>query len=180
MSEKIFLNYQKLLKKVDEFSLHAVEKYGDHIFCKYGCIDCCQQNLTLLPLEFYFLREGFARLPEQIKRVIRDHAARDASAHNPCLLLNNRGCLLYRHRPIICRTHGLPLLIREEGIERRDCCPKNFAFYPLESLPATDLLHLERLNTILITVNRAFSSHSGINAGIRLPLTKLPGGYQFA
>lgn len=80
---------------------------------------------------------------------------------------------MYDRRPVICRTHGLPLLIRGEGEERRDCCPKNFVGHSLGDLPGSDLLDLERLNTILVAVNMVFASHVGVEAGLRLPLSLL-------
>jgi hypothetical protein len=44
----------------------------------------------------------------------------------------------------------------------------------LELLPQTDFLHLERLNTILIMINRVFASRTGIESGIRFSLNNLP------
>jgi uncharacterized protein len=174
MSEEIFLNYQKLLLKVNEFSSLIIPRYRKHISCDYGCSDCCQQNLNLLPLEYSFLQKGFSLLPEPIKKIVRNRAARGLGDHTACLLLGHGACVLYERRPIICRTHGLPLFIRDADKEKRDCCPKNFTSYSLELLPQTDFLHLERLNTILITINRVFASQMGIEPGIRLALNNLP------
>jgi len=174
MAEKIFHNYQELVKKVDEFSARIIKKYGENINCGYGCSDCCQQNLNLLPLEYFFLQKGFSLLPEPMKKIVHNRAAQGLGDHTPCLLLDHGACVLYERRPIICRTHGLPLFITEGDKERRDCCPKNFSSYCLDLLPQTDFLHLERLNTILITINRGFASLTGIEAGIRLALNNLP------
>ena len=173
MTEEIFFNYQNLLKKVDELSSRIIAKYRQHIICRHGCSDCCQQNLTLLPLECAFLQEGFSRLPEPTKKIIHSRTVQNRGEHEPCLLLNQGGCLLYERRPIICRTHGLPLFMREGNQERLDCCPKNFVYQSLEMLPKTDLLHVERLNAILIAVNQVFVSTLGIKSETRLPLTQL-------
>ena len=174
MAEEIFRNYQKLLNKVDEFSSRIIQKYRKDISCGYGCSDCCQQNLNLLPLEYSFLQEGCALLPEPIKKILRNRAAQGLGDYTPCLLLGHGACVLYERRPIICRSHGLPLFITEGDKERRDCCPKNFTFYRLELLPQTDFLHLERLNTILITINRVFASLTGREPWFRLALNNLP------
>ena len=174
MAEEIFRNYQMLLNKVDEFSSRIIQKYRKNISCGYGCNDCCQQNLNLLPLEYFFLREGFALLPEPMKKILRNRAAQGLGDYTPCLLLDHGACVLYERRPIICRTHGLPLFITEGDKERRDCCPKNFTSYCLELLPQADFLHLERLNTILLTINRVFASLTGREPGIRLALNNLP------
>jgi uncharacterized protein len=174
MAEEIFRNYQKLLHKVDEFSSRIIQRYRKNIRCGYGCSDCCQQNLNLLPLEYFFLKKGFSLLPEPMKKSVRNRAAQGLGEYPPCLLLYQGACLLYERRPIICRTHGLPLFIIEGDITRRDCCPKNFTSYRLAILPQTDFLHLERLNTILTTINRVFASRTGIESGIRLALNNLP------
>ena len=174
MAEEIFLNYQALLNKVDEFSSQIIRKYQNHIRCGYGCSDCCQQNLNLLPLEYFFLREGFDLLHEPIKKNVRSRAAQGLGDFSSCLLLDQGACLLYERRPIVCRTHGLPLFISEGDNARRDCCPKNFTAYCLDLLPQTDFLHLDRLNILLITVNRVFASQMRIEAGVRLALNNLP------
>jgi len=173
MAEEILHNYQRLLNKVDEFNSRIIQRYRKNISCGYGCSDCCQQNLNLLPLEYSFLQKGFALLPEPMKKIVRKRAAQGLGDHTPCLLLYHGACVLYERRPIICRTHGLPLFIMEGDKERRDCCPKNFTSYRLEVVPQTDFLHLERLNTILITINRVFASLTGIEPGIRLALNNL-------
>jgi len=174
MAEEIFCNYQKLLNKVVEFSSRIIQEYREHISCGYGCSDCCQQNLNLLPLEYSFLQKGFSLLPESMKKIVRNRAAQRLGDYTPCVLLDHGACVLYERRPIVCRTHGLPLFITEGDKERRDCCPKNFTSYYLELLPQTDFLHLERLNTILITINRVFASLTGIESGIRFSLNNLP------
>jgi Fe-S-cluster containining protein len=174
MHEESFQNYQRLLNKVDEFSSRIIQRYRKHISCGYGCNDCCQQNLHLLPLEYSFLQKGFSLLPEPIKKIVRNQAAQGLGDYAPCVLLDHGACVLYECRPIICRTHGLPLFAKEGDKERRDCCPKNFTSYRLELLPQTDFLHLERLNTILIAINRVFASLTAIESGIRLALNNLP------
>jgi hypothetical protein len=170
----LFTNYRKLVTRVDEFSSRLLLAYRDQLVCRQGCIACCQQDLHLLPVEYYFLLEGFRQLPAAAQELLKIRVKREApSDGKSCLLLHEDGCLLYSHRPIICRTHGLPLLITTEGQERRDCCPKNFIGHPLEQLPRLDLLHLERLNTLLILVNHLFSSQTRLRPEKRLPVSRL-------
>ena len=167
-SGDIFLEYRKLLEKVDAFSSYLNRKYSNRIFCRGGCSDCCQQNLTLLPVEIQFLRQGFYRLPGQTKESIKK-----IRSDSWCMLLHNGECLLYELRPVICRSHGLPLLITQDEKPWRDCCPKNFKGTALERLPHKDLLHLERLNTILISLNMVFASKKGLDPGKRLPVSSV-------
>ena len=159
------------MQKVDTFSAKIVLQYQEHIICRRGCNDCCQQNLTVLPIEFAFLRENAQELLQQAKQHAETFV--QGSETQPCSLLHEGSCLLYSFRPIICRTHGLPLVIREHGEEIRDCCPKNFSKRALEGLPEQDLLQLETLNTILIALNNVFCAHEHIDPGKRTPISDL-------
>lgn len=163
--------YNELVQKVDTFSADTVQKYKDHIVCRHGCTECCRYDLTLLPLEYYILQRHFAEL--QGSKRSGDPDLKDLSATDSCPLLHEGGCLLYSSRPIICRTHGLPLLLHEQSKEIRDCCPKNFSGLSLEEIPDTDLLQLETLNTILIALNSAFCDQKHINPAKRIPISDL-------
>lgn len=81
---------------------------------------------------------------------------------------------MYERRPVICRTHGLPLIITEEGEEGRDCCPKNFVGRGLDDLPRGDLLDLVHLNTMLVAVNTVFAAQAGVKVGVRLVVSRIP------
>jgi len=64
----------------------------------------------------------------------------DRTASTPCPNLNERGeCLMYEHRPLVCRTFGLPLRDGERYIG--DICELNFreAGQPLREAAAWDL-----------------------------------------
>jgi len=166
--DDLFGQYRNLIVKVDAYSRRIHDQFRTRIACRRGCSDCCRQQLKLLPVEFYFLRQRFALLPEDTQGIIKT-----AGDSTDCILLHRGACLLYSHRPIICRTHGLPLLVTENGRQRRDCCPKNFDLHSLADLPPSAVLHLERLNTILVLTNRIFAGRAGVEAGERIPLLRL-------
>ena len=45
----------------------------------------------------------------------------------PCLLLDNEGrCLVYEHRPMTCRLHGLPLIDISGEVMHDEWCTENF------------------------------------------------------
>ena len=49
----------------------------------------------------------------------------DRTAQTPCPNLNDRGeCVLYEHRPLVCRTFGLPLRNADDYLG--DVCELNF------------------------------------------------------
>ncbi len=78
------------------------------------------------------------------------------SNENPkaCPLLIDHECILYAARPVICRTHGYPIYIEQEGESLADFCPKNFR--TLKSIPNDAFLNIKQLNTLLIAVNNHF------------------------
>jgi hypothetical protein len=89
------------------------------------------------------------------------------------MFLHQDRCAVYTHRPVICRTHGLPLLVRSADGEQRDCCPLNAAPLGLATLARADLIDLDKLNTLLGAVNLLFCRQAGIDPGQKLPLSRL-------
>ncbi len=144
-------NYYTLRQRVDELCRGIEEACRDDLVCAAGCDGCCR-HLSLFQVEGYALAVALARLPEDRREAVRARA-RAALADGPCPLLEGGLCALYEDRPLICRTHGLPLLVsREEG--RIDFCPENFR--SKTALPPGSLIDLERLNTALAAVETLY------------------------
>ncbi|OHB29015.1 MAG: iron-sulfur cluster-binding oxidoreductase [Desulfuromonadaceae bacterium GWC2_58_13] len=149
-------NYRQLVTKVDALCAGIGEKYREQIVCRKGCDACCR-HLSLFWVEGVALALALQTLPHEEVESIR-RRARQATPDGPCPLLENSRCLLYPARPIICRTHGLPLFGDRDGERFIDTCPENFK--GLDSLPATAVIDLELLNTILTTINGLFVSEA--------------------
>ena len=153
----ILANYSELVSRVDAHIERVNTLYVDQIACEAGCDSCCR-FLSLFPVEAFALARAYAQAaPMQQARIM------DAVADNPqdredapCPLLFENRCLLYQARPIICRTHGYPLLINKDGEPRVDFCPKNFK--GAWDLSREALLDLDQLNTTLLAVNQHFLS----------------------
>ena len=111
--------------------------------CRPGCAACCQQDLTVVPLEALAVLEGLEGLDASARRGLGERAA---TAGPPCVFLVDGRCAVYAHRPLVCRSHGLPILERDEDGERVSCCELNFAG---EDLPAETVLDGTRLSTTL-------------------------------
>src|ERR1035437_6992065 len=116
-------NYKQLLARIDALCREIVSALGEQITCSDGCSSCCTA-ITIFPVEAAALRDAMDALPEMEAESIRRHVALNASGER-CPLLSHDHCLLYASRPIICRTHGLPIIYTEENQLKSDCCPNN-------------------------------------------------------
>lgn len=155
-----FSRYAELLSRIDTFGSMLRKRHGSDISCAPGCDACCGQVLELLAVEYYYLQTAAQQL----------RPAEQPSAGAACPLLYRGRCLAYQYRPVICRTHGLPLLIEEGGRQWVDCCPGNFKSVALKDIPGESLLHLERLNLLLVSINHVFCAARGIDAAKRISL----------
>jgi len=145
-------NYFELVSRVDDLCRRIGSDYSSHLTCRKGCDACCR-HISLFPVEAAALALALGRGgSEEAGRIRRQ--AREASAEGPCPLLREGACLLYESRPIICRTHGLPLLAGSGRDWRLDWCPENFQ--GVKSLPDSAVINLDVLNTTLASINALF------------------------
>ncbi len=151
------VNYQNLVRRVDEQCREIEKMYREHISCKKGCADCCR-HISIFSVEALAITDGMARLPANQVCHLKE-MARDASPDGPCPLLENGICLSYDTRPIICRTHGLPIMIVRQGKPEVDFCPLNFTH--VTTLSGKAMIDLDRLNNTLAAINALFAERSG-------------------
>jgi uncharacterized protein len=152
----VLSNYNQLVERVDALCSSIESALGEQITCSAGCSDCCTA-ITLFPVEAAAVKAALEALPPGEAAAIRRHVAEHAAGER-CPLLSHHRCLLYAVRPIICRTHGLPILFTEENKQRVACCPLNLS--ESESLPGSAVIDLDRLNTVLVAVNALFLSQT--------------------
>lgn len=151
---ELLCNYRALVAKVDEMSARIAAEYAAHISCHRGCDGCCR-HLSLSLVEAVALAVACSSRPPEQRAFLRDRA-RKATAEGTCPLLVDGECVLYADRPIICRTHGLPVRVTEGAEQRIDYCPENFK--DLGALPGAAVVDIETLNTILAAVNKLFAN----------------------
>jgi len=126
------------------------------ISCRAGCSACCRGLFDITLLDARLLQEGVSRLPSELQEQARDRARRQLAElqrcwpdfdhpyllnrypdevwtempeedMTPCALLGADGrCLVYEHRPLTCRLHGLPNIDLSGESFSDDWCTLNF------------------------------------------------------
>lgn len=135
--------YSRFIEKIDKYEAKLLEKYGRDIACRRGCDSCCILE-SVFPVEAYVIYQAILSgggIPGGISN----------QKKGKCVFLRDGSCLIYRVRPVICRTHGYPVFV--EG--RVDFCPQNFR--GRSSIDSEYILDLENLNSSLATINMIFS-----------------------
>ncbi len=149
-------NYKQLITRVDALCTAIAATLGEQITCAAGCSSCCT-SISIFPVEAAAMRETLESLPHRRAEEIRQHVSEHA-AEERCPLLHHHHCLLYESRPIICRTHGLPIIYTSEGQHTSDCCPHNLT--DVTSISGTSVIDLDKLNTLLVAVNSIYLSQT--------------------
>ena len=162
-------NYHSLVQKVDALCQVVSQRLGNAITCHAGCSSCCLA-ISVFPVEAAAMIEAAGKLPHDQLQMLKSHLA-EWNEGEVCPLLSDGRCLIYEARPIICRTHGLPILLLENNERRVDVCPLNCK--GLDHLPGEAILDLERLNTMLAAVNALYLREFGIKLPERIALSSL-------
>ena len=144
-------SYKRVLERADQFFASVLNEQPQNLECRRGCSLCCYGLFEIGSGDIPVLAEGLGLLhPSRRKMIVR--RAReiiDASAHpdlrdcssiekktffdrtaaTPCPNLSDAGeCLIYDHRPLVCRTFGLPHRDGERYVG--DICELNFTSAP--------------------------------------------------
>ncbi len=159
-------SYLSLRRRIDRFSASVHARYLDEIHCRRGCFDCCKAGLTLTAVEAVNLGQflGFSR-----DRVLLQAGQHPLHLEGYCSFLGEAGqCRVYEERPIVCRTHGLPLAYADEP--EIVTCEKNFSVHPPHR---SAVLNMENVATALFAVNLEFCRKAGVNPMSRVPIDRI-------
>jgi hypothetical protein len=147
-------SYRQLLARLDAFFERAAARYTEEMRCRPGCDDCCGRDLELHAFEAACLVEAARALQPGARDRIRDRARSCLEDEEAvCPLLEEGRCVVYQARPVICRTHGLALLVPGDG--SLSVCPHNFR--GAEHIEGECVLDLDPVNRILTTVSALLS-----------------------
>lgn len=138
-------NLRALREKVDHHAQRVTLEQAAHFACRRGCDGCCQTERTVSDVEFHAVRDAVDALPEDVRATLTTDVEH-------CPLLVEGACAIYADRPLICRSHGLPLVM--EG--QLDVCPLNFTDAPLEALPLDQVLNVDSVTAVLVAVNALY------------------------
>lgn len=140
-------NYRDILDRADQHFAAVMQSQPRNLQCGGGCSLCCYGLFEIGSGDVPVIAEGLEKLPPSRRRKIIGRALEivEQSAHpnlrecspeekeaffdrtraTPCPNLDEAGlCMMYEHRPLVCRTFGLPL--REGRRYVGDICELNF------------------------------------------------------
>ena len=168
MSPADLSSYVYLRDRVDQFADSVRDRHGDQMVCGPTCADCCDGGLTLVLVEAVAL--GVENGIEE-KRIHSLAGLPPLHTEGRCTLLNDdKLCAAYASRPLVCRTHGLPLKYADtDGV---NICEKNFTSQtPVESA----VLDAENMQTALFAVNVDYCNKNGLDPLARVALDRVAG-----
>lgn len=152
----LLTEYLQLLAEVDQWYQRCSDNHRDQLACDVGCSGCCRGLFDITLLDAALLQQGFRKLstvrqqqvlqrcqqrlsllqlrwPEFSAPYILNDLADDSwqampeGDETPCPLLDEEGCcLVYEHRPLTCRLHGVPNVDLDGEVFSASCCTLNF------------------------------------------------------
>ncbi|MCD4813307.1 hypothetical protein K8S19_06400 [bacterium] len=147
--DELLKKYQALCDYCDRFFESVVKAYPKEIHCQKGCSECCTLN-SVAPLEAYVIGRQLSGIP-RISSVCQGQY---------CRFLIEDACAVYPARPIICRTHGIPLDYPDrEGV---DVCPLNFRDREWFTIKPESILKAERITENFMRLNMAYCMIAGL------------------
>lgn len=144
--------------------------------CRSGCSACCRARLSITRVEEAFLRRGLASLCRSTRAEMAGRTREEKREMCPALDPEGR-CQVYAHRPLICRSYGVPLRRRREvaliNSPVLDVCDLNFVGSRLESLPGEDVIDQTTLEAAVAEIDDEYCAASGAPRGERIPIAHI-------
>jgi uncharacterized protein len=147
-AQQTIRKYLLLRDEIDNVCNPLFKVHKKFTNCKQGCDECCM-NFRLLPVEFYSILFYVKEL--KLENI-------NETDSESCPFLINYSCTIYEHRPIICRSHGLPILDMDQEGENWELsfCPLNFKVSQDEYFTHPNCYHQDLYNSKLYMLNLEF------------------------
>lgn len=147
--EQHFNRYKTLRTEIDSHSENLSNEHSKQMQCKKGCDMCCI-DYSIFPIEFHFILNDLKE-----KKIEFENSS--IKKKNVCLFLKNHVCSIYNQRPIICRTHGLPLLYANDDSEwELSACELNFTAFDFSKFTMENTLPQDKYNSKLFMLNKEY------------------------
>lgn len=139
----------ELTAKIDGFFARVEARHGDAMQCASGCSDCCHVRLTITLVEATAIRAAVAAMPVQ-----RRPALAEVAHPERCAALDGAGrCKIYEARPVVCRSHGVPIRMQRQSLPVIESCHRNFT--EVSAPVAADcVLDQTTLSALVLAVDR--------------------------
>ena len=146
-----FTKYIKLVDEIDRRSAILEDMHKNQMKCSNGCDLCCI-DFGILPIEYHYILNKIKKEDQLPDLPVQ-------SADGTCSFLKNHSCSIYKHRPIMCRTHGLPLLYANDyGEWELSVCELNFTEFDFQDFTTENTFLQDKYNSKLFMLNREFIS----------------------
>jgi Fe-S-cluster containining protein len=124
--------YRGILARADAFFDKVATRLPEQLECRKGCTMCCHGLFEIGGADVALVADGVRSLAPPVRAVVVERARRlvddlaqpnlrdctpeekesffERAEDTPCPALDETGaCVIYEHRPVVCRTFGLPL-----------------------------------------------------------------------
>lgn len=170
--ENAIEQYRQLRSLADDISESLTAIHGENIVCRKGCCGCCV-NLSVFPVEFNSILDELRS--DGVEKLEFDESA-------SCGFLKDGLCSIYKYRPLICRTHGLPIAFLDDEADPPaysvSFCDENFTSADPEDMAfgPDNTLNIDDLNSSLYSANLAYieaAADDSLNPSTRIELKEL-------
>lgn len=179
---EVLERYAELASKVDRFFAHVAAGHGDAMQCAAGCAECCHTRFSITLVEARVLARGLAAMPAAARARLADRAVHGSPGRCAALGDDER-CEIYALRPLVCRSHGVPVRRREaagdDPVPDRvrlpiiDVCHLNFTGDRLGAVEPIAILDQLTLSTVLAGLETALAAAEQRAPGRRVELAEI-------
>jgi Fe-S-cluster containining protein len=144
--------YGELTAKIDAFFARVEARHRSDMRCDSGCSHCCHTRLSITAVEAQAIADELATWSPDARAALRANAL---ASTNRCAALDGNGrCMMYSVRPVVCRSHGAPIRLRENSLPVVQACRENFTARGPAAADPDCILDQTTLSAMVLAVDR--------------------------